>query len=227
MEMAGANITVPHKERVMEFLDEVDEEAKALGAVNTVVNRDGRLIGYNTDGRGFIQSLKEDAGFEPSQKRVFVCGAGGAARAIVFSLVRAGARRVYLYDIDGHRCDRLVADVNSAAGREATRTAALDAAFIRGAELVVNATPLGMRPDDPMPMPDGSFRAGQVVYDIIYNPAVTSTMDAARRAGAKAVNGLGMLLYQGVLAFWHWTGTMPPAEVMRGALEDAGGRAVK
>jgi shikimate dehydrogenase len=216
--IAGANITVPHKERVIGYLDAVEDEAKRLGAVNTIVNRDGRLTGYNTDGRGFIMSLREDAGFDPKMKRVYLCGSGGAARGIAFALAQAGARRVYLFDIDEPKRDRLVMDINSAFSREVARPAALDSDFIRGAALVVNATPLGMRESDPMPMPEGSFRPGQVVYDVIYNPAMTKTLAAAQAAGAKAVNGLGMLLYQGVLAFEHWLGKTPPAEVMKAAL---------
>ncbi|MBI5191553.1 MAG: shikimate dehydrogenase [Nitrospirae bacterium] len=215
---AGSNITVPHKERVMEFLDSVDPEAKKMGAVNTIVNRDGRLTGYNTDGRGFVMSLKLDAGFDPDKKRVFVCGAGGASRGIGTALAMAGARRVYFYDIDEARRDRLVMDVNSGAGREAARPSILDPDFIRGADLVVNATPLGMHESDPLPMPKESFRPGQVVYDIVYNPARTKTIEAAETAGARTANGLGMLLYQGVLAFEHWFAKTPPVDVMRAAL---------
>jgi shikimate dehydrogenase len=218
MGIAGANITVPHKERVIEYLDSVDDEAKRLGAVNTIVNKDGVLTGYNTDGGGFIMSLKEDAGFDPKMKRVYVCGSGGAARGICFALAQAGAGRIYLYDIDGPKLARLVMDINSAFSGEVARSAALDPDFIRGADLVVNATPLGMRESDPMPMPEGSFRPGQVIYDIVYNPPRTKTLKAAEAAGAKAVNGLGMLLYQGVLAFEHWLGKTPPAGVMKAAL---------
>jgi len=218
MGFAGANITVPHKERVMEFLDFVDDEAKKMGAVNTVVNKDGRLTGYNTDGRGFIKSLKEDAGFDPKGRRVFLCGAGGAARGIGFALALAGARRIYLYDIDGPKLSRLVMDINSAVGREAARTSILDAEFIKAADLVVNATPLGMHEGDPLPVPAGAFRVGQVVYDAVYNPPMTATLKAAKAAGATPVNGLGMLLYQGVLAFEYWFGRTPPADVMKKAL---------
>jgi len=217
---AGANITVPHKERVMEFLDDVDDEAARMGAVNTIVNDNGRLSGYNTDGRGFIMSLREDGGFDPASRRVFVCGAGGASRGVCFALASAGVRRIYLYDVDGPRMERLVMEANSAFGRDFVRPSILDPDFIRGADLVVNATPLGMRESDPLPMPEGSFRAGQVVYDVVYNPAETKTLKAARSAGAKGVNGLGMLLYQGVLAFEHWFGRTPPAESMKRALMD-------
>jgi len=218
MGFAGANITVPHKERVMEFLDEVDPEASAIGAVNTVVNRDGRLTGYNTDGRGFIMSLREEAGFDPASKRVFVCGAGGAARGVGFALATAGARRIYLFDIDEPKLGRLVGDINSFLGREAARPSIMDPDFIRGSDLVVNTTPLGMREGDPLPMPKESFRPGQVFYDVVYNPAETATMKAAKAAGAKTVNGLGMLLYQGALAFEKWFGVAPPADVMKAAL---------
>jgi len=218
--IAGANITVPHKERVMEFLDEVDDEARKMGAVNTVVNKDGRLTGHNTDGRGFVRSLREDAGFDPASKRVFLCGAGGAARGVGFALAIAGVRRIYLFDVDGPKRDKLVMDINSAMGREVARPSIMDPDFIRGADLAVNATPLGMKESDPLPMPKGSFRPGQVVYDIVYNPAMTATLKEAGSAGAKAVNGLGMLLYQGVLAFEHWLGRTPPVESMRKALMD-------
>jgi len=218
--IVGANITVPHKERVMEFLDEVDGEAARMGAVNTVVNNDGVLKGYNTDGRGFVMSLREDAGLDPASKRVFLCGAGGAARGICFALAGAGVRRIYLYDVDGPKLDRLVMDINSALGRQVARPSVMDPDFIRGAGLVVNATPLGMRGSDPLPMPEDSFRTGQVVYDIVYNPAETRTLKAARAAGATGVNGLGMLLYQGVLAFEHWFGVTPPADAMKRALTD-------
>jgi len=218
MGFMGANITVPHKERVMEFLDEVDDEARKMGAVNTIVNRGGRLTGYNTDGRGFIRSLKEEAGFDPAMKRVFVCGAGGAGRGIGFALAFAGVKRLYFFDVDEPKRDKLVMDINSAAGREVARPSIMDPDFIRAGDLAVNASPLGMHEGDPLPMPAASFRPGQVVYDVVYNPAETVLLKAARSAGAKAVNGLGMLLYQGVLAYEIWTGRTPPAEIMRRAL---------
>lgn len=220
MGIAGANITVPHKERVLEFLDEIDDEARRLGAVNTIVNRDGVLTGYNTDGRGFVRSLREDAGFDPEKKKVFVCGSGGAARGIGFALAAAGARRIYFYDIDESRRDRLAMDINSGTGREAARPSLLDADFIRSADLVVNATPLGMKESDPLPIPEKAFRVGQVVCDIVYNPKRTKTLAAAEAAGAKAINGLGMLLYQGVIAFEYWTGKTPPAQLMRKTLDE-------
>lgn len=216
--LAGANITVPHKERVMEFLDDIDDEARNMGAVNTVVNKDGRLTGHNTDGRGFIKSLKEDAGFEPAGKRAFICGSGGAARGVGFALALAGVRRMYLYDVDEPKRDRLVMDINSRAGREAARPSIMDPDFIRGADLAVNATPLGMKGSDPLPMPGHSFRPGQVVYDLVYNPEKTAMLKAAGSAGAKTVNGLGMLLHQGVLAFEHWFGRTPPVNTMKNAL---------
>lgn len=226
MGIAGANITVPHKERVLEFLDDVDDEAKRLGAVNTIVNRDGKLIGYNTDGRGFVRSLKEDAALDPALKKVYMCGSGGAARGIGFALAAAGVRRVYLYDVDIAKMDRLIADLNSGAGRDVARPSKPDPDFIRSCDLVVNATPLGMHKGDPAPMPPDSFRVGQVVYDIIYNPPQTETLRSAVYGGAKAVNGLGMLLYQGVIAFEHWLGVSPPVETMKKALIDGLGQRI-
>lgn len=220
LNFAGANITVPHKERVMQYLDEIDEDAQKLGAVNTIVNRDGRLIGYNTDGRGFVKSLNEEAGFDPAKKKVYMCGAGGAARGIGYALAKAGVGRLYLYDVDGPKLDRMTMDINNIAGRLFVRPAIMDPDFIRSCDLVINATPLGMKETDPLPLARECFRPGQVFYDIIYNPAKTKCVKVAEGAGAKAVNGLGMLLYQGVFAFEHWLGQTPPADVMRRALMD-------
>ncbi|HEY3347849.1 MAG TPA: shikimate dehydrogenase [Nitrospirota bacterium] len=218
MGFAGANITVPHKESVIKFLDGVDVEAGRLGAVNTIVNEGGALIGYNTDGRGFVRSLKEEGGLDPDGKRVFVCGAGGAARGIGFALSSAGAAEISFFDVDKAKLGRLVDDINGAFGRTVAVAAGLDPDYIKERGLVVNATPLGMHAGDPRPLPDGSFREGQIVYDIIYNPAVTVTMRQAEGAGARVQNGLGMLLYQGVLAFEHWMGVAAPVETMREAL---------
>jgi shikimate dehydrogenase len=219
MGLKGANITVPHKERVVEFLDELDDEAKLLGAVNTIVNRDGVLKGFNTDGRGFVKSLKDDAKFDPKEKKVFICGSGGAARGIAFALIKAGAGTVSLYDVDGPKRDKLVQDLNTSLGKDAARAMPLDQDFIRSCELIVNATPLGMQGGDPLPIPAGAFGKGQFFCDIVYNPPKTAVMTAAEKAGAKVSNGLGMLLYQGVIAFEHWLGVLPPVEVMREALE--------
>jgi shikimate dehydrogenase len=218
MGFAGANITVPHKERVIGFLDGVDAEAGRLGAVNTIVDEGGALVGYNTDGRGFVRSLKEEGGLDPDGKRVFVCGAGGAARGIGFALSSAGAAEISFFDVDKAKLGRLVDDINEAFGRTVAIAAGLDPDYIKERGLVVNATPLGMHEGDPHPLPDGSFREGQLVYDIIYNPAMTVTMRQAEGAGARVQNGLGMLLYQGVLAFEHWLGVAAPVETMREAL---------
>ncbi len=219
MGFAGANITVPHKERVIEFLDEVDEEARLLGAVNTIVNRGGILTGYNTDGRGFVKSLKDDAKFDPKGKKAFICGAGGAARGIAFALVNAGSGPVFLYDVDGPKRDKLVLDLNTALKKDAARAEPLDADFIRSCALVINATPIGMHEGDPLPFPADSFKKGQMFYDVIYNPPKTAAMAAAEGAGARVLNGLGMLLHQGVIAFEHWFDVTPPAEAMREALK--------
>ncbi len=219
MGFAGANITVPHKEHVIEFLDEVDEEARLLGAVNTIVNKGGILTGYNTDGRGFVKSLKDDARFDPKGKKVFILGAGGAARGIAFALVNAGAGPVFLYDVDGPKRDKLVLDLNTALKKDAARAEPLDPDFISSCALVINATPLGMREGDPAPFPADSFKKGQMFCDIIYNPPKTAAMAAAEGAGARVLNGLGMLLHQGVIAFEHWFGVAPPVEVMRDALK--------
>ena len=218
MGFAGANITVPHKEAVIKYLDAVDAEAKLVGAVNTIVNRGGVLSGYNTDGRGFVRAAAEGVGFEPSGKRVFICGAGGAARGVGFALAAAGAKEIIFSDIDAVRRDRLVADINAAYPGTAVSGGA-DAGTIRDADLAVNATPRGMKASDGSPMPDGSFRAGQAFADLVYNPPKTNAMDAAQAAGAKVMNGLGMLLWQGALAYELWTGAAPDMSAMKEAVK--------
>ncbi len=208
----GFNVTVPHKEAVVPLLDEVDEEAAFIGAVNTVRNDGGVLKGFNTDGRGFIESLKE-AGVDPSGKEVFILGAGGAARAIGYYLAEK-ASRLHIFDLDSGKCHGLVRDLGKLSDEV---HAAEDRDIVRSVDMVVNATPLGLKESDPLPVEPGLLRREQVVCDLIYWD--TPLMKEARGKGCKTVNGLGMLLWQGVFAFEIWTGVMPPVDLMRGILQ--------
>ena len=212
-ELVGANLTIPHKQAVMPLIDEIDPAATAIGAVNTLVSRNGRLIGYNTDAPGFTRALSEmrlDVGGKPCA----VLGAGGAARAVAHALKALGAR-VTIYARDVSKARLLIGPDGQA--RSLAELDRLDS----GSVLVVNATPLGMAPSvDASPWPDEArFPAGALAFDLVYTPRRTRWIEQAERAGARSTNGLAMLLYQGAAAFELWTGCAAPIEVMRVALE--------
>jgi shikimate dehydrogenase len=215
----GINVTVPHKERVIAFLDGVSDEASFIGAVNTVVSRDGMLTGFNTDGRGFMTSLDE-AGIDAGGRDILIIGAGGASRAVGYYLADL-ASRLFISDLDRDKAEALAGHLNalrgntSVAGQEMTG----DRDFLSHIGIVINATPLGLKPDDPLPADTALLREGQVVCDLIYGQ--TTLLQKAKEAGCITMNGLGMLLWQGVYAFEIWTGIAPPVGVMRAALEGA------
>lgn len=212
--LRGVNVTVPHKEAVIRYLDRVDEEAARIGAVNTVVNEDGVLTGYNTDGKGFVMSLKE-AGMAVCKKKVIVLGAGGAARAVCFSLLSAGVSDILVVNRTVERAGQLAGDINSV--RKAA-SAAGSISSTAGYDMLVNTTSLGLHDEDPMPVEESLLISELFVCDLIYNPARTRLMAVAEKRGCNTINGLGMLLWQGVLAFELWTGMMPPVSVMRDVL---------
>jgi shikimate dehydrogenase len=209
--LAGVNVTVPHKEAVMPMLDFVDSEASFIGAVNTIVNRQDKLKGYNTDGRGFMKSLEEE-GIDVEDKRVFIIGAGGGARAISYYLSEKTSD-LFLFDIDTEKAERLKEDllINR---KNVHRTDGLEE--IGDMDIVINATPLGLKPDNPLPLDVSKLNSGQIVGDLIYKE--TPLQKEASRLGLRTFNGLGMLLWQGVLAQELWTEHMPPQDVMREAL---------
>jgi shikimate dehydrogenase len=220
LEIAGLNVTVPHKQAVMALLDQVSEEARAIGAVNTIASRGGRLVGYNTDAFGVLESLRRDGGMEQLPAKVALLGAGGAARAILYALLqRPEVEEVLLLNRTVGRAEALAGALD-AAGR--VRVGRLDregTGGLRDAGLVINSTAAGMHPDeDTSPVDDaGCLPGGALVLDIVYNPLLTRLMQQAQTAGARALNGLGMLAYQGAKAFELWTGQWPPVEVMLAA----------
>lgn len=217
--LRGLNITVPHKEKVIPFLDELTDDARLIGAVNTIEVREGKLIGHNTDGRGFIRSLREETNFRPKGKTIFMVGSGGAARAVCFNLALAGADTLLIHDIDPAKAEKLARDIRAAT---TTRVTVLDAPGLRmlapNADCIINATPLGLKKNDPLPLSRELIRKGQLVCDLVYNPPNTRLLRMARSRGAKTLRGIGMLLYQGVIAFEIWTGKKAPVNVMRMAL---------
>ncbi|MDP8975681.1 MAG: shikimate dehydrogenase [Actinomycetota bacterium] len=207
----GLSVTMPHKEAVARAVDRLSATAERLGAVNTVVRVGGDLVGENTDGQGFVDALRADLGFEPSGRRCLVVGAGGAARAVILALAEAGAADVAVVGRSAQRVDAAAALVGEPARPGRPEGAA-------EADLVVNATPVGMagHPEGP-PLDTGVLGPGQVVVDLVYHPAVTPLVAAARQRGAVAVGGLGMLVHQAAHAFRLWTGQDAPLEAMSAA----------
>lgn len=213
LNLAGVNVTVPHKENVIPYLDDVNEEASFIGAVNTIFNSSGVLKGYNTDGRGFMQSLSE-AGISVGGKTVQIVGAGGACRAISYYL-SSEAEVLKIYDIDRDKAARLVHDLGKIRSnvRHPESLGSLE-----GVDILINATPLGLKETDPSPIDPSLIRPDMAVCDLIYKE--TSLLRSASKKGCKTLNGLGMLLHQGVLAFEIWTGVKPPVDIMRKALTE-------
>jgi shikimate dehydrogenase len=222
--LGGVNVTIPHKERVVAYLDEVDRSAAMIGAVNTIVNRDGRLIGHNTDGAGWLASLHE-GGFDPGGRSVVLLGAGGAARAVSSVMVQSGIRSLAIFDVIGSKAEKLAADLAPVAGCLITAgelsSGSLTVALAE-ADLMVNASPVGMFPkhDDQPPVDPQQLTTATLVYDLVYNPPRTRLIREAEARGCRVLSGTGMLVYQGALAFELWTGRKAPVSTMRRALED-------
>lgn len=224
MGFAGVNLTVPHKEIAFRGLEQLDESAKLLGAANTVQFTEDGMMGHNTDGYGFLMALEEAFGKQVADDAVFVLGCGGAGRAVALMAAREGARSLVLADIDAERVQRLSDEITGLNPTVEIEQALDDGAKIklcRECDLVVQASPVGMKQDDPSLLPVEAFRAGQRVFDLIYMYPETAILTTAREAGAQIANGLGMLLHQGARAFEIWTGDKPSIPAMRKALEEA------
>lgn len=230
--LRGANVTVPHKQAVMPHLDRLSPAAKAIGAVNTiVVEADGALLGDNTDAPGFVADLRDHA-IDPAGKRVLVLGAGGSARAVVYGLAAAGCRAVAIANRTVDRAGQLAADMGAHFPAIPVSAHALPAAIdalVAEVDLIVNTTSLGMTPNvETTPWDEGvPFHSSQVVYDLVYNPPQTRLLRKAADDGATAIGGLGMLIWQGAIAFERWTGHQPTVDKMRqAALDDLRARGV-
>ena len=221
MGFRGINLTIPHKCEVIKHLDEVADDARIMGAVNTVYVQDGRLIGANTDGKGFLRALNDDARLNPAGKKFVVLGAGGAARAITVELALAGAAEITIVNRNEARGWELVALLLNHTPVRATYQPWTDhLAIPEGTDVLVNATSIGLYPDvhDMPSLNYATIRPGMVVCDVIPNPPQTRFLDAARERGAVTLDGLGMLVYQGAIAFKLWTGMDAPVDVMKKAL---------
>ncbi|MBA7478031.1 Shikimate dehydrogenase (NADP(+)) [subsurface metagenome] len=217
LNIRGLNVTIPHKVAVIPFLDELDHLADKIGAINTIVNNDGVLKGYNTDATGFLQALRE-RGIEPKGKSVVILGAGGASRAISFILAEKGSSLVIL-NRTWNKAKICTDRISEIFQREATALKLNRenlAAALSKADILVNATSVGMSPNiDETPVTSDLLRPNLVVYDIVNNPIKTRLQREAEVVGATVISGLDMLVWQGALAFEKWTGLKAPIRVMR------------
>lgn len=225
MRFVGFNITMPFKQEVFELCDEVAMAAQMAGAVNTVHCTDGRLVGYNTDGRGLLESLETETGFKAAGKHIVILGAGGAAGAAFVAFILARAESVTIVNRDPYRAEELVARMSPHLGAVRSESVSYSEAeeVVRAADLIVNSTPVGMKADDPSPIPVEWLGPGQVCYDMIYGtPVPTALVSGARARGAQALDGAGMLVCQGATAIdiWNVEQNRAPRDVMRAAVQE-------
>ncbi len=220
----GLNITVPYKERILDFITfDVDSfYLKKVRAVNTILNKGAVWKGFNTDIPGFSRHLKEN--FEPAGKRAAILGAGGAARAVAYVLADSKAKNISIFDIDKVKAQNVANMVKSSFDFPIFAVDNIEGLEVLNKDLLINATPVGLNESDPLPVAEELLHKNLFVYDLIYNPAETKLLSLAKKIGAKTSNGLGMLLYQGMLSFEIWTGKKAPKEVMEGALLEAMGK---
>ena len=215
----GMSVTIPHKIEVMQYVDEIPEVDRHIGSINTVVKEGGKLIGFNTDGPGALKAIV-DAGVDLSGKKVLMLGAGGAARAIAFTLAQKGdIGELVLLDINEEFLNNLTGDLRN--GTDATITpGVLDSLTVEehmaSADLIINCTPVGMHPnEDATLVPDHLFRPGQVVFDVVYNPLETKLLRQAKAKGLTVIPGVEMFINQAILQFERFAGADAPEELMR------------
>lgn len=225
--LCGVNVTIPHKQSVMAGLDEIAPEASMVGAVNTIVNENGRLKGYNTDVSGVLRALHSELEFVPKDKSVFIVGAGGASRAAIVAMCTGGAGSVGIANRTYSKAQELSEEFSAHFGDVGFSAAPLEdeeriAQMMERADIVINCSSAGMGDIEPLRLPLDLLTESCVIYDLVYKPPVTPLVRDSRTLGLKAESGLGMLLYQGVDAFEIWTGEDAPVEVMREALSVSG-----
>jgi shikimate dehydrogenase len=222
MGFAGLNLTVPHKLLAVDMVDVLDESAKVWGAVNTIhfkTTGAGEIqpVGYNTDADGISRSLREDLKVELSGAKVLLLGAGGAGRTVALKLAAENVAELFLVNRTQSKAVEIADEI-----KKRFPSASIEVGYPKtNLDLLVNATSLGMKPDDASPLDERQFslKQARAVYDVIYRPAETKLLAAAKAAGCKTANGLGMLLHQGAKAFEIWTGRPAPLDVMRRAVE--------
>jgi shikimate dehydrogenase len=215
----GMSVTIPHKIEVMQYVDEIPDVDRHIGSINTVVKEDGKLIGFNTDGPGALKAIG-DAGVELAGKNVLMLGAGGAARAIAFTLAQKGSiGKLVLLDINEEFLSQLTGDLKSGTDAVIVPGALNQAAVeehMASADLIINCTPVGMHPNvDATLVPEHLFRPGQVIFDVVYNPLETKLLRQAKAKGLKAIPGVEMFINQAILQFERFAGADAPEELMR------------
>jgi shikimate dehydrogenase len=219
--VAGFNVTIPHKSCVMAYLDDLDDSAVAAGAVNTVKNDGGRLIGYNTDGEGLVRSLAVDLDFDPRDSSIVILGAGGAARGAIAALSRAGAKRIVIVNRSQDRANELAAVMSARfSGTELLISFGYEAMqdSLPPMDVIINTTSLGMNNESIHSIMLNALKRSTKVYDMVYSPRITPLLCETAEMGLRGANGLGMLAAQGELAFTIWTGEIPPSGLMRSTL---------
>ncbi len=225
LKLWGVNVTVPHKEAVCGLLDELDPTARLIGAVNTIVHQQGRLIGYNTDGCGFLRALAEDLHFFAPGRRILLMGAGGACRAALVSLAQEGAAWIGLANRTRSRAEALAKEFSVIFPHLRLETFGLEAEELRRAtehlDLLVNTTAIGLKGEAFADLPWTNLQADLAIYDMVYSRTGTPLVQEARRRGHRASDGLGMLAGQGEKAFSLWSGKQPLAGLMKRCLLDA------
>lgn len=218
----GVNLTIPHKENALQFMDKLSSEAAAMGAVNTVVIEHNVLTGHDTDTEGFLKSLSEESGFKPQGQKAIVLGAGGASRAVLFGLAGAKISEIVIANRTSARAEKLASETGRKFPEVKTKTIPLSTDSITeemaSCSLLVNTTPLGMNGENPIRNAD-CLHKNLTVYDLIYIPQSTPLLKEAQKAGARTVSGLNMLVYQGAISFELWTGKKPPISIMKDAAE--------
>ena len=213
----GFNVTIPYKEKILPYLNTKSFGVREIGAVNTVVVKNGKLHGFNTDFAGFSRHLKV---LKVTPKKTAIIGSGGAARAVCFALGKAKVEEICIYDIDVYKSLGLVRQFQDVFNQtKFSAVARIDELNLLDKDLLVNASPVGMKPLDSCLVEEKLIHKDIFVYDLIYNPVETKLIAQAKKAGARFSNGLGMLLYQGILSLEHFTGKGAPVKIMQAALE--------
>lgn len=218
MNFAGLNLTVPHKLLAVDMVDALDASAKKWGAVNTIRFGPDGAVGFNTDADAIVTALREDLKLEPRGAKILLLGAGGAGRTAALKLASENVAELILVNRTASKAEEIATEI-----KKQSPAVKVSVGYPKGGvDLILNATSLGLKPDDASPLDEKQFSLKQTraVYDMIYRPAETKLLAAAKAAGCRTANGLGMLLHQGAKAFEIWTGQSAPLDVMRRALEE-------
>jgi shikimate dehydrogenase len=223
MNVGGFNVTIPHKIKIIDYLDKLDPLAATIGAVNTICIKDGKTIGYNTDGEGFLLSLENKTGVTIKDKSIFLLGAGGAGRAISMTLAYHGAERIFISNRTHAKAEALAAEINDKIRDCAEAVIHTDSnrkKILNRCDVLINSTSIGMHPkEDALPIEESLIQKHLVVADIVYNPLLTKLLRIATINGCSVVHGLGMLVHQGAAGFALWTGVEPDVQEISRTVE--------